>query len=106
MRLSWDFVMAASYHQACVVEIIVRLVKGIINSLLEAIGETVLLSMSLMNEVANLCNERSIGLKSNAQSGNQYLSPNSLMLGRHCDRTRSGLFQSKADLMQTLTLAQ
>ena len=50
-----------------------------------------------MKETQNLVNERPIGLKPNLQTDTEYLSPNSLLLGRCSDRINSGPFQSKAD---------
>ena len=70
------------------------------DSLLQAIGTTVLHLnelFTLMKEVANLVNERPIGLKPNLQTDPQFLSPNSLLLGRCSDRINAGPFQSKCD---------
>ena len=64
------------------------------------IGTTVLFLnelFTLMKEVANLANERPIGLKPNSQSDTQYLSPNCLLLGRCSDRINSGPFQDKTN---------
>ena len=52
---------------------------------------------TLGKEVANLVNERPIGLKPTSQSDPAFLSPNSLLLGRCSDRVNSGPFQEKAD---------
>ena len=61
--LEWKFIMAASQHQNGGAE---SLVKGIIKSLMHAIGETKL-SLNefntLLAECANLANERPIRLK-------------------------------------------
>ena len=70
------------------------------DSMMEAIGTHVLNLnelFTLAKEVANLVNERPIGLKPNLQMDPAYLSPNSLLLGRSCDRASAGPFQSKLD---------
>ena len=98
-KLEWKFVMAASQHQNGVTEILVKVVKGVMKSLMLAMGTTVLSLNELfttMKEVQNLVNERPIGLKPTQQTDSQYLSPNSLLLGRCSDRISSGPFQSKA----------
>ena len=46
-----------------------------------------------MDEVANLVNERPIGIKPGERSAVDYLSPYSLLLGRSSDRIGSGPFQ-------------
>ena len=76
----------------------IKVVKGIMKSLMEAIGTTVLFLnevFTLFKEVANLANERPIGLKPNKATDPEFLSPNSLLLGRCSDRINSGPFQSK-----------
>ena len=98
--LEWKFTMAASPHQNGVTEVMVKMVKGIIDSLTQAIGTTVLHLnelFTLMKEVASLTNERPIGLKPNLQTDPQFLSPNSLLLGRCSDRMNAGPFQNKSD---------
>ena len=78
----------------------IKICKGIMRSLMNAIGTTVLFLnelFTLMKEVANLANERPIGLKPNSQSDTQYLSPNCLLLGRCSDRINSGPFQDKTN---------
>ena len=45
-------------------------------------------------EIAQLCNERPIGLRPNLSTDPEYLSPNSLYLGRTSDRIAAGPFQS------------
>ena len=101
--LEWSFTRAASPHQKGVTEIMVKLAKGVMNSMMDAIGTHVLNLnelFTLCKEVANLVNERPIGLKPNLQTDPAYLSPNSLLLGRSCDRTNAGPFQCKADFNQ------
>ena len=95
--------MSASPHQNGSTEIIVKMVKGVMKSLMDAIGTHILNLnelFTLVKEVANLVNERPIGLKPNLQTDPAYLSPNSLLLGRSCDRANAGPFQSKLDFTQ------
>ena len=95
-KLEWKFIMADSQHQNGAAEALIKVAKGVKNSLQHAIGETKL-SLNelntLMLEVANLVNERPIGMKPNSQSDPEYLSPNSLYLGRCSDRIYAGPFQ-------------
>ena len=101
--LEWRFTMAASPHQNGVTEILVKMAKGVMSSMMDALGTHVLNLNELftvMKEVATLVNERPIGLKPNSQTDPAYLSPNSLLLGRSCDRTNAGPFQSKMDFDQ------
>ena len=96
--IEWKFVMAASQHQNGACEVLIKLVKGIMKALLEAIGCSMLNLNELftvLKETANLCNERPIGIKPNQKTDPEYLSPNSLLLGRCSDRISSGPFQSK-----------
>ena len=98
--IQWKFTMAASAHQNGVTESLVKMVKGVMRSLMEAIGNTVLNLnelFTLCKEVQSLCNERPIGLKPNNQTDPAFLSPNSLLLGRCADRVNSGPFQKKTD---------
>ena len=64
---------------------------------MKAIGDTKL-TYNEMNtmflEIDQLCNERPIGLKPNLNTDPEYLSPNSLYLGRASDRISSGPFSS------------
>ena len=97
--VQWQFTMAASAHQNGVTEILVKMVKGVMKSLMKAIGTTVLFlneMFTVFKETAQLVNERPIGLKPNRATDNEYLSPNSLLLGRCSDRISAGPFQSKA----------
>ena len=66
--------------------------------MMHAMGDTKLSLNELntmMAEISNLVNERPIGLKPNSQTDPEYLSPNSLFLGRTSDRISSGPFQSE-----------
>ena len=95
--LDWQFIMAGSQHQNGAAEVLIKMVKGVRNSMMKALG-TQILSLNelntLMAEVAQLVNERPIGLKPNERTHPQFLSPNSLYLGRCSDRIASGPFQS------------
>ena len=96
--IDWSFVMPSSQHQNGAVEILIKIVKGVMKSLMEAIGTTVLFQnelFTLFKETANLVNQRPIGLKPNKSTDPEFLSPNSLLLGRCSDRVSSGPFQSK-----------
>ena len=88
--------MANSQHQNGVSEIMVKMIKGVQKSLLTAVGDTKLSLnelFTLLAEVGNLINERPIGIKPNEKSTTDYLSPNSLLLGRCSDRISSGPFE-------------
>ena len=90
--------MADSQHQNGASEILINLVKGVTKTLARAMGETRLSLndlFTLLDECANLVNERPIGLKPNSQTDPEYLSPNSLLLGRCSDRISAGPFDSK-----------
>jgi len=91
-------VMPGSQYQNGATEIVVKLVKGIMSALIKSIG-TSILSLNelntLLKETANLCNERPIGVRPNAVSNQEYLAPNSLLLGRSSTRISSGPFQQK-----------
>ena len=101
--ITWDFVMASSQHQNGSAEVMIKLCKGVMKALMSAIGTNVLFLnelLTVLKETANLCNERPIGLKPIQNTDTQFLSPNSLLLGRCSDRISSGPFQSK-DSFQT-----
>ena len=94
--LDWEFIMANSQHQNGVSEIMVKMVKGVQKSLLTALGDSKLSLnefFTLLAEVGNLINERPIGIKPNDKSATDYLSPNSLLLGRCSDRISGGPFE-------------
>ena len=64
---------------------------------MKALGDTKLTyneMNTMMLEIANLVNERPIGIKPNLDTDPEYLSPNSLFLGRCSDRISSGPFMS------------
>ena len=73
------------FHPNGVAKSLIKVVKGIVKSLMRVVGDTKLSLKELNNllaECANLANERPIGLKPNTQTDSEYLSPNSLQLGR------------------------
>jgi len=95
--LEWVTVMASSHHQAGAVEVMVKLVKGVKKTLLKVLGTTILSlneMFTMLSEVTNIVNERPIGTKPNSLSPTDYLSPNSLLLGRCSDRISGGPFES------------
>ena len=94
--------MPQSQHQNGAVEIMVKLVKGVKSAYLKAIGDIKLTYNELNTmflEIANLCNERPIGVKPNQSTDPEFLSPNSLYLGRASSRIASGPF-SASDLLE------
>ena len=96
-NIEWRFVSANSQHQNGVVEAIVKMVKGATKSILRVLGDTRLSlneTFTVLAEVANLLNERPIGIKPTDKSCTDYLSPNSLLLGRSTARICSGPFQA------------
>ena len=95
--LEWRFIGSNSQHQNGVTESIVKMVKGVQKSMLRVIGDTKLSlneTFTLMAEICNLLNERPIGLMPTNKSCSDYISPNSLLLGRSTGRIMSGPFQS------------
>ena len=96
-NIEWRFVSANSQHQNGVVEAIVKMIKGATKSILRVLGDTKLTlneTFTVLAEVANLLNERPIGIKPTDKSCTDYLSPNSLLLGRSTARICSGPFQA------------
>ena len=96
--LDWQFVMPHSQHQNGAAEILIKLVKGVKVSYMRALGDIKLTyneMHTMFLEIAQLCNERPIGMKPNSSTDPEYLSPNSLFLGRASDRIASGPFQQK-----------
>ena len=94
--LDWKFIMANSQHQNGAAEVMVKMVKSIQKSLFRVMGDTKLSlneMFTLLAEVSNLINERPIGIKPNDKSGTDYLSPNSLLLGRCSARISAGPFE-------------
>ena len=96
--IDWQFIMASSQHQNGGAEIMVKLVKGVKESLLRQLGEHIL-SLDELNtvlaETASIVNSRPIGIKPNKDTDSEFLCPNSLLLGRNSDRTDAGPFMSE-----------
>ena len=94
--LDWRFIMPSSQHQNGAAEIMIKMVKGVQKSMMKAMGNQIL-SLNEMNtlmaEIAQLVNERPIGLKPNESTHPHYLSPNSLYLGRCSGRIAAGPFE-------------
>ena len=106
--MRWHFNTAADapwYNGAC--ESLVRLVKG---GLTRAIGESILTFgelQTVMYEIANLINERPIGIKpGSCVDLGCYLCPNELFLGKASVKTPSGIFGSKEDPNKTQFVTQ
>ena len=95
--LEFKTIMANSQHQNGVSEVMIKLTKAVLKSLLKSMGSQVL-SLNELNtllaEVAQLVNERPLGMKPNQNVDSAFLSPNSLLLGRNSDRISSGPFRS------------
>ena len=94
--LEWETISANSQHQNGVTEILINLVKVVRKSIISSLGDTRLTlneMNTLMLEITNLVNERPIGTLPNSQTDSEYLSPNSLLLGRCSARISSGPFQ-------------
>ena len=97
-NIEWNFIMAASQHQNGAAESLIKFSKGVIKSFLRSYGDTKLTlneMFTLLWETANVVNERPIGIRPNSQTDTEYLSPNSLLLGRNSSRICSGPFNSK-----------
>ena len=94
-------VMANSQHQNGISEVMIKLSKAVLKSLIKSVGEHVL-SLNELNtllaETAQLINERPIGLKPNERVDGSFLSPNSLLLGRSSERICSGPFGPKSQI--------
>ena len=114
--LEWKFIMPASQHQNGAAEVLIKLVKGVYKSFLKSLGDKKL-SLNelntLMAEISNIVNQRPIGVKPNTRCDPEYLSPNSLYLGRASDRINQGPFQPKhlytdkpSDLQERFILVQ
>ena len=76
--------------------LLAKQVKAVQKSVNRVLGDTKLTlneMFTLVAEIGNLLNERPIGTKPNEHSGTDYLSPNSLLLGRCSGRISSGPFQ-------------
>ena len=88
--------MPQSQHQNGAAEILIKMVKGVKVSYMRALGDVKLTyneTHTMFLEIAQLCNERPIGMKPNLSTDPEFLSPNSLYLGRASDRIAAGPFQ-------------
>ena len=93
--LEWRFVMPNAQHQNGSCEVMIKLVKGVKKAFLKSLGTNILSlnkTNTLLAEISNLINERPIGLKPNSYTHPEFLSPNSLYLGRASSRISSGPF--------------
>ena len=96
--LEWNFIMASSQHQNGAAESLIKFTKGVMKSFIRVYGDSKLTLNelnTLLWETANVVNERPIGTRPNSQTDTEYLSPNSLLLGRNSSRICSGPFSSK-----------
>ena len=76
--------MPKAQHQNGAAEVLIKMVKGVKDSYLRALGDVKLTyneTHTMFLEITQLCNERHIGLKPNLSTDPVYLSPNSLYLG-------------------------
>ena len=83
--LDWLFIMPDSQHQNGAAEIMVKMVKGVKKAFLKSMGGQVLNlneMSTLMADISNPVNQRPIGVKPNTRTHPEFLSPNSLYLGR------------------------
>ena len=96
--IEWNFIMPASQHQNGAAESLVKFSKGVLKSMMKTYADFKL-SLNELNtlfaEAANVTNERPIGIKPNSQTDTEYMSPNSLLLGRNSSRINSGPFQNR-----------
>ena len=96
--INWMFVSANSQHQNGGAEVMVKLAKGAMKSLMRELGQEKLTLNELntvLAEATNLINSRPIGLKPNKDMDTEFLSPNSLLLGRNSDLVNSGPFMAR-----------
>ena len=96
--MEWNFIMASSQHQNGAAESLIKFTKGVMKSFIRVYGDSKLTLNelnTLLWETANVVNERPIGTRPNSQTDTEYLSPNSLLLGRNSSRICSGPFSSK-----------
>ena len=103
----WSFIMPSSQHQNGAAEAMVKLAKGVMKTLQKAIGESKLTLnqlFTLLAETSNIVNSRPIGEKPNQMTDPEFLSPNSLLLGRSSDRIDCGPFKTKDLFADSATL--
>ena len=105
--IMWSFIMPSSQHQNGAAEAMVKLAKGVMKTLQKAIGESKLTLnqlFTLLAETSNIVNSRPIGEKPNQMTDPEFLSPNSLLLGRSSDRIDCGPFKTKDLFADSATL--
>ncbi|XP_074655629.1 uncharacterized protein LOC141909142 [Tubulanus polymorphus] len=91
-EISWQFITPLGPHQNGCAEALVKSVK---RNLKIVIGEQVHAPFELQTiifEVANLVNERPIGVKSSDPNDGSYICPNGILLGRASDDVPHGPF--------------
>ena len=98
--LEWYFVSASAQHQNRFTEVMIKLAKGVMKSLMTVLRDTVL-NLNELNtllcETAQIVNERPIGIQPNESVDSIYLSPASLLLGRCSSRISSGPFRPNGE---------
>ena len=95
-QLEWIFIGSNSQHQNGVLESIVKMINVTKKAMFRVLGDTKLMlneTFTLLAEISNLLNEHPIEIKPTDGSCTDYLSPNSLLLGRSTARISSGPFQ-------------
>ena len=98
--IEWITIMANSQHQNGFTEIMVKLTKSFLKSLMKSIGQQILTLNeinTLLAETSQLVNDRPIGLKPNKDVDSGFLSPNSLLIGRNAERISSGPFRPNVE---------
>ena len=96
--INWKFISASSQHQNGAAEVMVKLVKGVMKSLMHQIGAHILSlnePNTVLMETSDLVNSRPIGIKPNRDADAEFLCPNSFLLGRNSDRGDAGPFRPK-----------
>ena len=99
--LEFQNIMAASQHQNGMSEVLIKLSKSVMKTLLRSIGNQVLSSNelnTLLAETMQLVNDRPIEMKPNEKVDSAYLSPNCLLLGRNSSRISAGPFHPAGKL--------
>ena len=97
--MEWEFSKSADAPwENGLSEAMIRLVK---RALPLAVGSNILTFAELQTvffEIANLMNERPIGIKNNDPNNGTYLCPNDLLLGRSSGRVPSGILDESCNI--------
>ena len=96
--IDWRFIMASSQHQNGGAEVLIKLAKGVMKSIMQELGEQKLTLNELntvLMETAQIVNSRPIGIKPNKDTDFEYLSPNSILLGKNSEVIDNGPFHRK-----------